>query len=181
MGIFIFWDLQNGINIIIQFGELLWCAGTAQESIMNSFSKQWRIDNESLRIVYRLTLATGYEMMVDFEKDQIARFGGGADAFDAAAVGGTDERVRRVRVQIDPTQFLILNQHQPVENVIIVIFQWIVDIFYQVLFRIYSISWFVMYVYLNNDELLIDEQRWCSTSRITQRCLGIKENVIMHT
>ena len=28
-GIFIFWDLPNGINII-QFGELLWCAGTAQ-------------------------------------------------------------------------------------------------------------------------------------------------------
>ena len=30
-GIFIFWDLQNGMNII-QFGELLLCAGTANFS-----------------------------------------------------------------------------------------------------------------------------------------------------
>ena len=28
-GIFTFWDLQNDINII-QFEEMLWCAGTAK-------------------------------------------------------------------------------------------------------------------------------------------------------
>ena len=37
IGIFIFWDLQNGINII-QFGELLWCAGTAPNCLESIIS-----------------------------------------------------------------------------------------------------------------------------------------------
>ena len=36
MGIFICWDLQNGINII-QFGEFLLCAGTAEIDIFIDF------------------------------------------------------------------------------------------------------------------------------------------------